>query len=231
MLKEILKFFDSYEKIARLYPALVVSAPVVVTCYSFPLLHESPIIKASILIIPFIILMTYVVRFYGKRLEPKLWKQWNGAPSVRYLRRDDLTIAKEVKESFYEKIKNDSGIDLSAESTDQRLTQAFRFVRSELYDKNDAGLWRKFNKEYGFSRNLMGSRSLWVFLSVTGIAVCFFSLGYFPDIRLALIIGCIINCCCLLVAIFCSWYVFPSLIKGIAERYAENAIFSYLKNG
>ena len=65
MLKEILKFFDSYERAARLYPALVISAPVVITCYSFPLLRENPIIKASILIIPFIILMTYVVRFYG----------------------------------------------------------------------------------------------------------------------------------------------------------------------
>ena len=51
--------------------------------------------------------MTYVVRFYGKRIEPKLWKQWNGAPSLRFLRRDDLTIAKDIR-----KMKRKGKLDL-----------------------------------------------------------------------------------------------------------------------
>ena len=228
----MLNVFDSYERVARVYPAILISLPIIFTCYSFSVLVNSPIFikiaSSSLIVLVGLVLMSFIVRFFGKKIEPKLWKKWAGAPSTRFLRLDDRKLAKEIKERFYKKVLADANIDLISNITDGRIEQAFAFVRNVLRVRNKDGLWKKFNEEYGFARNLMGSRWIWSILSFGLSLFCYLSIKYFPKDIIALMIGAILNSCSGLAAIFCGWFVLPGLTKGIAEKYAEEAILSYI---
>ena len=83
---------------------------------------------------------------------------------------------------------------------------------------------------YGFARNLFGSRWLWLIISFIASIICYFSIRYFPGDTISLVIGTIFNGCYSLVTIICGWFILPGLTKGIAERYAEEVIFSYISN-
>lgn len=228
----MLNFFDDYERSARIYPAILLSIPIIITCYSFSALVNSPfftkITSSSIIVLVGVVLLSNVVRFFGKKIEPIIWEKWGGAPSTRFLRKDDRTLAREMKDVFYQKVLQEAKIDLLNDLTDERIEQALKFVRNVLYNKDETGLWRKSNKEYGFARNLMGSRWVWVILSFGLAFTCWFSIRYFSSDTNNLIVGAILNACCGLGAILCGWCILPGLTKGIAERYAEQVIISYI---
>lgn len=227
----MLKFFDNYEFHARVLPAIVLSLPIVFTCYIM-LPEGHPLTKvsvSSIILLALVLLVSNIVRGLGKNIEPKLWKQWGGAPSTRFLRKEDTRIARETKECLYKKILDESKIDLINEINDNRIEQAFVFVRDALYRKNAPGLWIKSNKEYGWARNLLGSRLLIVLLSFACSLGCFFLIRFIPENAKNLLVGIFINALYGVIAIYYGWFVLPGLTKGIAERYAEQAIMAYIK--
>jgi hypothetical protein len=45
---------------------------------------------------------------------------------------------------------------------DELITQAFNRIRTEIRNKDPNGLWFIENVNYGFYRNLLGSRKLWL---------------------------------------------------------------------
>lgn len=228
----MLNFFDDYERNARIYPAILLSVPIMITCYSFSGLVNSPaftkITSSSVVVLAAVVLLSNVVRFFGRKIEPIIWEKWGGSPSTKFLRKDDRTLAPEIKDLFYQKVIQEAKIDLLNDLTDERIEQAFSFVRNVLHNKDKTGLWRKSNKEYGFARNLMGSRWVWIIISFVLAFTCWFSVRFFPSDISSLIVGAILNACCGLGAILCGWGVLPGLTKGIAERYAEQAIISYV---
>jgi len=231
LFKIMLKFFEPYVLYARVFPAILISLPFIITWYSFsPLLDDSMFLKIGdygVIIIVLIVLMSNLVRFFGKRIEPELWKKWDGAPSTRFLRKEDKHIASEVKQKLYKKIYEETGIDLEKESSDDKIIQAFSIARNILRKKDKNGLWRKFNKEYGFARNLLGSRWFWFIAAFILALLCLLAFKYFPEKNNALIIGAILNIIICFAAIICGLFVLPVLTKGIAERYAEDALISY----
>lgn len=232
MKAETLKVFDAYELVARVYPGILVSLPIMFTCYSFSGLINSPLFikisSGSLVVLVGVALMSNIVRFFGKQIEPKLWKNWGGAPSTRFLRADDNKIAKEIKDKLYKRLLNDTGIDLGSGASDEKIIQGFGFIRNILRKKNKEGLWNKHNKEYGFTRNLMGSRWIWIILSFGLSLVSYIVTKAFPADITLLMIGAILNFIWGIVGIICGWVILPGLTKGIAERYAEEAILSYI---
>ncbi|GAI08360.1 unnamed protein product, partial [marine sediment metagenome] len=73
-------FFDSYERNARVYPAILISIPIIITCYSFSVLINShvflKITGSSAIVLVGIVLLSSVVRFFGKKIELDIWKKW-----------------------------------------------------------------------------------------------------------------------------------------------------------
>lgn len=224
--------FDSYERHARVYPALLLSFPLIVACYSFSSFVNSPFLAkltgSSAIVIVGVVLLSNVARYLGRCIEPRIWEDWGGPPSTRFLRKEDKRVAVEVKNNLYKKILDESKIDLQNELTDEKINQAFAFIRSFLRRNDKEGMWNKFNQEYGFARNLLGSKYVWVVFSFLMAGVCLLSTKFSPGDRDALIIGALLNFSYGLFAIFCGWVILPGLTKHIAERYAEEAIFSYL---
>jgi len=230
----MLNIFDSYERNARVYPAIIVSLPLIITCYSISSLFKGSFtIKLSInspIILATLVLLSNIVRHYGKETESKIWKDWGGAPSTRFLRKDDTYFASATKQKIYQKILREENINLDADNSDEKINQAFRVICNRLRLQKNKGLWQKFNMEYGFNRNLLGSRKIWLILSILSSATCFavnFYLG--NNSNFLIILGGFVNLGIVCVSILCGWIIIPKLIKGIAERYAEEVILSYLR--
>ena len=227
-----LNIFDSYERYARIYPGILLLIPFAIVCCSISSLIEGPIatklMANSIFITALLILFSNVVRGLGKKIEPKMWERWGGAPSTRFLRREDTTIAPQIKETIYQKIKKETNIDLVNDFNDKRIEQAFMFIRETLRRKDSQGLWIKSNKEYGFARNLMGSRLILVITSLVSSLICLFLIRYFPKDRTDLLIGAGLSIAYGVFAISYGWFILPGLTKGAAERYAEQSIMAYI---
>lgn len=78
------QIIDGYERKARLYPALVLLAPVVALTFAFmlPTLSTIKSIAALIITCGGAWLLAQLARDEGKKGEPKLYKKWGGTPSV-----------------------------------------------------------------------------------------------------------------------------------------------------
>src|SRR5262249_27590972 len=57
---------------------------------------------------------------------------------------------------------------------DKTIHDAFRLVRQYLRQHDHDGLWSKQNIEYGFCRNLLGCRTLWLGMALCGAAFAVF---------------------------------------------------------
>jgi len=109
---------------------------------------------------------------------------------------------------------------------DQQIEQAFVQVRAVMRREDDAGIWTKHNAEYGFARNLLGSRFIWLTLSLLGTAAC--ALAWYLTGDNAAIATTVLDCLSLLCAFLGGWYLLPTLAKEAADRYAEGIWNSFL---
>lgn len=231
--------FDYYEVRARVVPAVLVFSPLVVTCISFAyaISHSVPW-TASSGVVAFAVLyvLSFVVRTLGRRTEADLWAKWNGPPSTRFMRWQDDFFSPQAKKGYHDAIREEFGIQLKdkvEEHTDQSeadklIMDAFRRVKSLVRIEDPKGLWNAHNAEYGFIRNIIGSRFLWLILSLLGTILC----GYLYYLRGAgLSLACLVVsglsavlaliCCCL----------HPHLAqfaKQVADRYSESAWGSFM---
>ncbi|HHT9138644.1 MAG TPA: lipase family protein [Candidatus Wunengus sp. YC60] len=227
-----LNIFDSYERYARLSPAILLVMPFIIACFSITPIMSGPIgtklFANGLFVTSLFIFFSNIVRGLGKRIEPKVWEQWGGPPSTRFLRKDDTTIASEIKNKFYQKILKETGIDLVSDLTDERIRQAFVFVKEKLRRKDKQGLWIKSNKEYGFDRNLMGSRVYLIISSLVASISCLLAICFFPNDKINLLIAAVVIAIYGVGATICGWLILPRLTKEVADRYAEQAIMAYM---
>lgn len=228
--------FDSYDLKARIAPAFLVSLPLftsLTTCFDWPGPVLGKILGGSIWLIVFYAI-SIPIRNNGNSIEPELWESWGGPPSTIILRWSDHRISKELKQQYHSAVKDYLNLPMLSEEeenidpkrADDLIDQAFRRVRTELRTQEPNGLWFVENINYGFYRNLLGSRKLWLIISMAGILIN----GYFTDkTNNKLIIGgLIVNSVIFLFSIYMGWFVLPKSVKHAAFRYAENSWESFL---
>ena len=120
---------------------------------------------------------SFIIRKCGSNYENDLW---DGAPSTRILRWRDDTFSVPVKTQLHEAVRSYCGITLSGtederidpREADEKIIDAFSQVKHFVYHNDPNGTWKKFNAEYGFNRNLLGCKYLWVVLSAVGVVIC-----------------------------------------------------------
>jgi len=222
---------DSYEIRARVAPTIIVFSPIaILAILTWPDLFSSLnlVLGETVLLIFFIYALSFVVRHYGKKIEPNLWTQWAGAPSTRFLRWQDLTFTFMFKEKVHNILKNQFEISLLSKDMeeknpiegDKQIAAAFLQVKSYLYRNDAEGLWKKHNMEYGFNRNLIGSRGIWLIFSIIGTMV--FTLLWIKSGENFLFLGIMLNSIEVICSIIVGWYYLPSFVKEAADRYAES---------
>lgn len=171
---------DSYERKARLYPALLLLLPIA--------LATGSVVAASVSLLKSLVpvaitcggafLLTELARDAGKRREPELFAEWGGVPSVAIFRHRDSRIDAITKTRYHRtlaslvKTTTPSPADESRDSAqaDEVYTAWSSYLRTHTRDTKKYPLIFRENVSYGYRRNVLGLRPI-------GITICSVSLG------------------------------------------------------
>jgi hypothetical protein len=229
--------FDGYDLKARIFPGLILALPVLVDAVdAVPRLKSFGIFTATgVCGLALIYALGQVARWRGEAIEPELWRGWDGPPSTRVLRHRDGTFSDELKDLIRNALRNQFSVGLftaaeeqkNPKQADRAIVDAFRQVREFLREHNPRGLWFQHNVEYGFSRNLLGCRVLWVIVSFGCIvfAVVYSTRSGASAINLASGIATL----WLLCGLWLGWCLLPGATQRVADGYAELAWMAFLR--
>lgn len=164
--------FDTYERHARLYPALILTwQPIIVgTAIYGPYLSrlEYLVPATCALILP--TLLASFARESGRRVEPILYEQWGVRPTEALLGQHDVSLDPHTKARYYSKLSEATGVPPPAQG--ENSTDVFSawttYLKTKTRDREKFPLLYAENVSYGFRRNLYG-------LKRYGIAVACFA--------------------------------------------------------
>jgi len=232
-----MSILDYYEIRARFIPTFIVVLPIIFTI-NFILSNNNVHTLSSlgsnlVLVIMLLYPFSFFIRHCGKKIEAKLWYSWNGPPSTRFLRWRDTTFGNEHKQQLHEAVETKLDIKLLSkqveynnnELADSQINQAFMQVRSLIRQRDPDGLAHKHNAEYGFNRNLMGSRIVWLILSTLGTIICV-NLTGFMDYTATIYLY--LNILWFFMALIGGWVLLPKFVEESANRYSESAWSTFL---
>lgn len=229
-------WLDPYEIRARIAPSVVVSFPLIATLLFTMLAISDSVtqfLSSGVVLLLIIYALSFLLRHLGKSIESELWGRWGGAPSTRVLRWNDTTFDADSKQQLRSGIEELCGIKLkhseeegdNSKGEDDQIAQAFRQVKAVVRRDNPDGVWLKHNAEYGFQRNLLGSRAVWLVLSVLGALTC--AGAWYYSEEAVLIVGSVLNVLSLIMCL-AWWRLLPTFAKEAADRYAESIWTSFL---
>lgn len=175
------KFFDSYSLRARLFPAIIAAAPafaaiaLLISWKSFEISNAIATVAA--------VVMLYAIadfaRWRGRVMEPVLYAEQGGMPSIIILRRNDSTINENNKQRYREFISKKLKVAVPTqeiENSDQAIADSFyeqcgTWLRQNTRDTKKFPLLFNENLTYGFRRNLFGVKWLALGLNVTVVII------------------------------------------------------------
>jgi hypothetical protein len=170
------KLFDPYERQARLYPSLMIAAPVAVVfiCLAAPDKVWSSTLISVLVGCGAAYALGRVARDAGKRLQDELFAKWGGPPTTQLLRHGDTMIDAHTKARYHKVLANGIGKDLptpEAETADPKAADDFyragtTWLLGQTRDTKAFPLVFKENIAFGFHRNALGLRRLGTVVSM-----------------------------------------------------------------
>jgi hypothetical protein len=167
---DLKRLFDPYDRQARLYPALLTLLPAILLVLAvIPGLGTLGRAVIAIGVTSGVLyLLSDYARTAGKRLEPKLVREWGGWPTTIWLRHRDSHLPTRVKQRYHDFLAQRLGAEAVPTSGDERARPE---RADECYDacviwlkeqcRGPAfALVEKENATYGFRRNLLGLKPI-----------------------------------------------------------------------
>ncbi len=179
---------DTFERKARLYPVLLLVAPIAVTIVAILSVQLSVVGSLCAALIGLLIecggafFLSQLARDAGKRKEKKLFEKWGGMPSVAIFRHCDTRLDAITKGRYHKKLAtlvkgarppSVTGEQSGPDDADQVYAAWSTYLRVNTRDTKKYRLLYEENISYGFRRNTWGLRPVGI---VTNI-VCFFALA------------------------------------------------------
>ncbi len=179
---------DTYERKARLYPALLTLSPpfawlVVGIATHISSTRTVGTVLGTVTTLAATTGLTYFLtrfgRNAGKRAEQKLFKKWGGMPSAAIFRHRDEQLSPITKERFHiilgqtvpkAKAPTPDEEKESPETADYVYTAWSDFLRVNTRDAKKYPLVVQELTDYGYSRNVWGLRPLGIFVSLATLA-------------------------------------------------------------
>jgi hypothetical protein len=173
---------NEYERKARLYPALMLLAPLMVTALAIMSdnLSGIKVIGTVIVMSGGAFLLSQLARDAGKKGEKNLFNQWDGLPSVAIFRHRDVRIDSITKARYHKKlatlVKGAKAPSAQEEEThpaaaDKIYTAWSNYLRVNSRDTKKFALLFHENMNYGYRRNVWGMRLYGILLSVLPIII------------------------------------------------------------
>lgn len=230
---------DAYELRARVAPALIISLPGIITLLFIGTSLSASLaqfLSSGVVLLVVVYAISFLVRNLGRREERKLIEDWGELPSTRFVRWRDEKFAYENKKAIHSKVAQNFQINLLSqeqeleyqEAADTQIKEAFRRVRPLLRHDNPEALSSKHNAEYGFHRNLLGSRPLWVASAFIGTLACGIT-WHAQGTQLAFLAAALNSAVLVWSIVWC--LLLPSFTKDAADSYAESAWMEFLSIG
>lgn len=174
---------DGYERKARLYPALLLIAPVVGTAVAMLTAKLTGLqsLAAGAVGCGGAFLLTQLARDSGKKHEAALFAKWGGLPSIAIFRHRDTRLDAITKARYHKKL---AGLVKEAKTPTPEQEQAdpaaadavyaawSNYLRVNTRDTKKFALLFQENVAYGYRRNVWGLRALGVIASVLSFAAC-----------------------------------------------------------
>jgi hypothetical protein len=171
---------DTYERKARLYPALLALAPVfgIAVCFYGLEIDWQRGLLGLLISIGGLFLLSNIAREAGKRRESGLFESWGGVPTTQLQRHRDNTIDAVTKRARHESLSGKLGVpfpDVAAEladptSADQIYAAGTRWLLERTRDRRQFPLLFAENVAYGFRRNALGLKPIAIIISLAAIA-------------------------------------------------------------
>lgn len=170
----VAKVTDPYDRQARLYPALLCLLPLLALIALLYAPNASALTGVVTLAVSCggLFLMTNICREMGKRLEERLFHEWDGKPTTQLLRHRDGAIDSVTKRRYHAFLAakiNTTFPDAEQEKIDPaKADEAYQSAARWLLDHTRPDAGRQFdllfreNITYGFRRNALGVRPLGV---------------------------------------------------------------------
>jgi len=178
----ISKIFDAYSLRARLFPAIIATAPALaalVLLISWKSFELSNVIAIVAILVLFFAIADFA-RSRGRAIELRLYSELGGKPSITMFRRNDSTIDDGLKERYRVFLASKLGVAIPSaevECTNQAAADAFYeqcgvWLRQSTRDTKTFPLLFNENVTYGFRRNLLGVKWLALALNLMVVAIC-----------------------------------------------------------
>lgn len=230
-----------YEWKARIAPSALILTPILITLFSITINTDlsflNNLLFITFLLVSFIFIawvFSFLVRYLGKRYEDKLWNDEKVLPAIRVIRWHDETFSEDIKKQIHEQIKRIFAINLfniddevkRPQEADKQIKQARRRLISFLNKFDRDGVWNRAYEEYGFLRNLLGSRIIFLIISI--IFAVFTMIRSFEAFNYFNVLLFSFNLIIFIISLIGGWYIFPKLIIVVSEILADNMWMDFL---
>lgn len=180
---DLLKIFEKYNLIARIFPALLLILPLLFSIYAtLPNLISSNILSfLTTIFISFgaLYFVSNLCRTLGKRQEENFISQWGGLPTTLILRHRDNTLNDLTKTRYHSFLKknvpNINSFPTASKETrnphqaDIIYSSSIDWLKEQTRDKKKYYLLHEENIQYGFRRNLLGVKVIGIYLCLSSI--------------------------------------------------------------
>lgn len=221
---------DHYSLRARAFPVYLTILPAaLVLAAILPDGLNLPLgVAAAIVFAPLAFLSGQIGADYGKRLEKRLWRQWGGAPTTRFLRHSNREFNQVTRQSVHEKLRS-LGQHVPLKDEEESNTQAadtyYESCTKELIRKTRDHvrfpLVFKGLTEYGFRRNLLGLKPFGLPIVAVSFLLCvlFVGIKWNENKELAVTIVATL----LVAGLFLTWvtWISKGTVSLAADRYAS----------
>jgi hypothetical protein len=171
---DITKFFDAYNRVARIYPGIIAFAPVVWSAAAFGFIPDLRSGAVALLVVGCLLyFFASLARSRGKILEETLIGKWGAWPTTLFLRHRDEHFDKVTKSRYHaaltklcklpfpsaaDELREPRGADDIYRSATKKLIEARRGPQYKmLHDENAS---------YGFRRNLLALKPISLVIGV-----------------------------------------------------------------
>jgi len=228
---DLSKITDPYERKARLYPALICLFPLMMSIsISYPQIYSTlSAFVALVIAVGGMQLLAHLARDKGKNIEPKLYEEWGGMPSVAILRYNDQSIPTPAKIKYHNVLASESKIAAPTESyektnpekADDIYTSWSDFLRGKARDEKKYPLVFTELVNYGFRRNLFGIKWFCIFSAFIAIVILILpQINHFVFSEIQIAVG-------LFLLVYVMIFIFVingNWVKNVANAYAKSLI-------
>jgi hypothetical protein len=173
---------DSYERKARIYPALLVVAPIVAVAMAMTSTRLATLKSLGVAVAGCggAFLLAQLARAAGKKNEHMLFAKWGGLPSVAIFRHRDSRLDSVTKARYHKTlgalVKGAKAPSVDAEQADPAAADEVymawsTYLRVNLRGEKKDPLLFKENQNYGYCRNVWGLRPFGISTSALSCVV------------------------------------------------------------